>query len=310
MSSEPMFEFRDVACPVCDSTARAKVGWRGGAAHHGGLGVRTEIVRCNSCTHLYPYPMPFPVGGSGSLYINPEEYFSAHDVEAKKRIGLEIIKIAERKLGRRGAILDVGCGRGELLWAAREGQWDFAGLDPSPAHLKWAKEKLGIEGQLGTLGDMNYADEKFDIVIMGGVLEHLYEPYQTLREVWRVLRPGGLFYFDAPNEDALYSRIGNLYLRGRGRDWVVNLAPTFPPFHVQGFNPSSLKRLLQRVGFEVDEFSITGNTFPATGRTSLRKRLEHRAAQIVNWVGRHSGSGVYMDVWARRPQVSPPTNNA
>jgi ubiquinone/menaquinone biosynthesis C-methylase UbiE len=246
--------------------------------------------------------MPFPVAGLDALYTDPDDYFSAHDVEQKKMIGREIMKIAQSKLGRRGAILDVGCGRGELLWAAREAQWEYAGVDASQAHLDWARENLGIEGTLGTLEQANFPSEFFDIVIMGGVIEHLYDPYQTLREVHRVLKPGGLLHFDAPNEDGLYTRIGNLYLRAQGRDWVVNLAPTFPPYHVQGFNPSSVRKLLQRVGLDLDELSITGKVSPATGETSLRKRLEHRAAQLVNWIGRHRGSGIYMYLWAKRPQ--------
>jgi hypothetical protein len=69
-----------------------------------------------------------------------------------------------------------------------------------------------------------------------------------------------------------------------------------------GFNPSSVRKLLQRVGLDLDELSITGKVSPATGETSLRKRLEHRAAQLVNWIGGRRGSGIYMYLWAKRPQ--------
>ena len=136
---------------------------------------------------------------------------------------------------------------------------------------------------------------------MGGVIEHLYDPGRTLREVWRVLKPGGVFYFDAPNEDGLYMRVGNLYLRALRRDWVVNLAPTFRPYHVQGFNPRSLRELITRVGFAIDDFLIAGKISPLTGKTSLRKQLEHRAATMINWIGNRRGDGIYMDIWARKP---------
>ncbi len=60
------------------------LGWRGGRAHHDERGVKTSIVRCGDCSHLYPNPMPFPVGGLESLYTHAEDYFSGHDVEEKK----------------------------------------------------------------------------------------------------------------------------------------------------------------------------------------------------------------------------------
>ncbi|MFN2512113.1 MAG: class I SAM-dependent methyltransferase [Pyrinomonadaceae bacterium] len=245
--------------------------------------------------------MPFPTSSLGHLYADTDDYFSGHDVEEKKRNGSELMKIFERKLSRRGMLLDVGCGRGEVLWAAREAGWRFEGVDPSLANLEWARLNLGVEGRAGTIEEANFPDDHFDAVTMGGVIEHLYDPCRVLQEVWRVLKPGGLFYFDAPNEDGLYSRIGNLYLRAQRRDWVVNLAPTFPPYHVQGFNPGSLQRIVKRVGFQLEELKIYGKVWPMTGEASLRKRMEFRAGQLINWLGNRCGAGIYMYVWAKKP---------
>ena len=300
--NSPEFDLVEKPCAVCGSESRRHLGWRGGAAHHDGRGVRIEIVSCNSCTHIYPYPMPFPRAGLSGLYTDTEDYFSEHDIEHKKQNSLELMRIFENKLRRRGAILDVGCGRGELLWAAREAGWEAEGVDPSPAHLDWGRTHLGITGRLGTIEAAHFPDAHFDAVNMGGVIEHLYEPYATLKEVWRVLKPGGIFYFDAPNENGLYTRIGNVYLRAQRRDWVVNLAPTFPPYHIQGFNPVSLRQLLKRVGFHVITLGIGGTISPHTGTPSLRKRMEHRAAQAVNWLGKSCGAGIYMYVWTTKPE--------
>ena len=301
MNNATEFELREMPCAACGSDSRRHFGWRGGTAHHDGRGVRIEIVRCKACSHLYPHPMPFPSREIGNLYSDPDDYFEAHDVEDKKRSGQAMMKIFEGRLHRRGTILDVGCGRGELLWAAREAGWEFAGIDPSPAYLSWANEHLGIQGRLATIEEAEFPAEHFDAVVMGGVIEHLYTPFSTLQEVWRVLKPGGIFYFDAPNEDGLYMRIGNLYMRAQARDWVVNLAPTFPPYHVQGFNPASLRHLLKRVGFQVMEFSVAGTTSPPTGKTSLRKRVEYGGAQLVNWLGNRLGAGIYIYVWSEKP---------
>ena len=65
------FEFREIVCPVCGADNTRQLGFRGGDAHHAGLGVRTTIVRCLECTHQYPNPMPFPRIGLSELYGGP-----------------------------------------------------------------------------------------------------------------------------------------------------------------------------------------------------------------------------------------------
>src|SRR5213596_3747036 len=105
------FEFRQVVCPACGSDSARFLGWRGGEAHHLGSGLRTSIVRCGVCKHLYPNPMPFPVQGLDGLYTDTDSYFIGHDVEKMKLAGLDLLREFEVSLGHRGRYLDVGCGR-------------------------------------------------------------------------------------------------------------------------------------------------------------------------------------------------------
>ena len=246
--------------------------------------------------------MPVPAQGLDDLYVGTEEYFKHHEVERKKAYGRELLQRFEQLLGRRGRYLDVGCGRGEFLWAARAAGWEAVGCDPSSENLAWGREHLQVEALHGTLEELRLPAASFDAVTLSGLIEHLYEPYRTLLEVARVLRPGGRLWLDAPNEDSLYARAGNVYMRVLRRDWVVNLAPTFPPYHVQGFNPQSLRLLLERAGFSVEQFEIWGEVVPLTGAASLRKHAEYYAARLINWVGNRTGTGVYMSLWGRKPE--------
>lgn len=294
------FVFREVNCPVCDENNATLLGYRGGDAHQGGLGVRTTIVRCVRCTHQYPNPMPFPAVGLSELYGEPEAYFQRHDLERKKAIGRGILSEFEHRLGSKGRLLDIGCGRGEVLWAAKVSGWEFEGLDTSKEFLEFAKTEFGIDGRLATVEEAAFPAESFDAVIMGGVIEHLYDPGATLREIFRILRPNGWLYFDAPNEDGLYMQVGNAYMKALGRDWVVTLAPTFSPYHVQGFNPTSLRKLLDLSKFDVRQFRLFGDLSPQTGVVTFRKSCEYVAARFVNWIGNKIGRGTYMDVWAQK----------
>jgi SAM-dependent methyltransferase len=301
--SEELFDFREINCPVCGNNDTKFLGWRGGEAHHNKSGVKTAVVRCRVCSHQYPNPMPFPKDDNlDELYVDAEEYFHGHDVEYKKNLGLDLMKDFEKKLGRRGRYLDVGCAAGEFLWAAKQSGWEYEGVDPSSEFVELGRKHLGVEGRVCLLEEAKFPDEYFDAVSMSSVLEHVYDPLGLMLEVRRVLRPGGYFYFDAPNEDGLYMKAGNLYMRLQRRDWVVTMAPTFPPYHVQGFNPKSLRHLLERADFELKELIMFGGVWELTGEKSLRKKIEYRMARCVTWVGNRINQGPYMTIWSRKPE--------
>jgi 2-polyprenyl-3-methyl-5-hydroxy-6-metoxy-1,4-benzoquinol methylase len=138
---------------------------------------------------------------------------------------------------------------------------------------------------------------------MGGIIEHLYDPAQVLSEVFRLLRPEGWLYFDAPNEDGLYMQVGNFYMRLLRKNQLVVLAPTFSPFHVQGFNPESLQKLAKRCGLVIRDLRIFGQISPQTGNPTFRKRTEHQFARLVNGFGNLLGKGMYMEVWAQKREM-------
>lgn len=294
------FDFKKIVCPVCEGEEHRFLGWRGGDAHQNGSGVKTAIVRCDTCSHQYPNPMPFPRGSLGEMYVDADEYFRGHDVEGKKAGGLGLMNEFEKRLGKKGHFLDVGCGAGELLWAADHSGWSAEGVDPSKEFIEIGRSRLKVSGRVGTVEEMRYPDESFDAIAMGGLIEHLYDPFGTLREIHRILRPSGWLWFDAPNEDGFYMSVGNLYMKALGRNWVVTLAPTFPPYHVQGFNKGSLTKLLDRTGFDVRHLSVQGEIRPQTGSVSVRKRIEYNSARLVNWLGKSVGKGMYMGVWAQK----------
>lgn len=295
------FDFKKINCPVCESNKTKFLGWRGGEAHHNKSGVKTSIVRCLNCSHQYPNPMPFPKNnGLDDLYVNAEEYFRGHDAEYKKKLGLDLLQTFEQKLGKRGRFLDVGCAAGEFLWAAKELGWEYEGVDPSSEFIRLGRDHLGVEGRVCLLNEAEFPDNYFDAVTMSSVLEHIYNPYELLCEIRRILKPGGYFWFDAPNEDGLYMKAGNLYMKLQGRDWVVTMAPTFPPYHVQGFNPKSLKHLLSRANFSLDEIIILGGVWEFTGEKTLRKNIEYLMARSISWVGNKLNQGPYMSVWTKK----------
>ena len=95
-------------------------------------------------------------------------------------------------------VLDLGCGRGgvvELVW--REVKL-AAGLDPDSPSLSEHRAP-GMPVIRGVGERLPFIAESFDLIVCLWVLEHLQDPAAMLREVHRVLRPGGHFVFLTPN---------------------------------------------------------------------------------------------------------------
>lgn len=134
----------------------------------------------------------------------------------------------------RARVLDLGCGRGgvvELFW--RDVKL-AAGLDPDVPSLD-EHRSAGMPVIRGVGERLPFVDESFDLVVCLWVLEHLREPLTTLREVRRVLRPGGHFVFVTPNLRnplMLMNRIGKalpgLQRRAVPRVYGRDEADTFP----------------------------------------------------------------------------------
>jgi SAM-dependent methyltransferase len=303
--TQPQGEVRDgyrwvaQACPVCESPPTKYMGRRGGAAHREGTGVECHIWRCQRCRLVFPNPMPLPAGGVEELYaLDPEHYFQHHDFEDKMSSARHMVAEAARLMGGQGRLLDVGSGRGDVLVAARAAGWEATGIDLSHSFADYAEQRSGARVMREPIDRCGFADDSFDAVILAAVLEHLYDPDATVREIARVLRPGGAFFVDVPNEAGLYFRLGNLYQKLRGRDWVVNIAPTFEPFHVFGFSPRALRALLRKHGLEVRDWRVYGGRSMVPRRGGALGALEHLAARAVTAASNLGELGTYIETWA------------
>jgi SAM-dependent methyltransferase len=243
--------------------------------------------------------MPLPKGGLEQHYaMDPEVYFVHHDTTAKGQNSVGLLQIAEELTGGKGALLDIGCGRGEILTGAKEQGWRPTGIEPSATFARYAEEHSGVVVRREPVEECGFESESFDVVLLSAVLEHLYNPDQTIQEIARILRPGGALFVDVPNESGLYFRVGNFYQKLRGRDWVVNLAPTFPPFHVFGFSSRSLRALLGKHGLEPYHWRVYGGQAMVPSHGGLTGFLEQQAAHAITALSNIGSLGTYIETWA------------
>jgi SAM-dependent methyltransferase len=111
-------------------------------------------------------------------------------------------------IGPRTRLLDLGAGAGIIAAMNFRGIAELVcGVDLDP---RVAKNSFLDEGKVADAGEIPYPDANFDIVIADNVMEHLDRPEEVLREIFRVLRPGGKLLFKTPNRSHYMPLIARL----------------------------------------------------------------------------------------------------
>jgi 2-polyprenyl-3-methyl-5-hydroxy-6-metoxy-1,4-benzoquinol methylase len=285
-------------CPICGSREAKKIGARGGRAHREGKGVETHVVKCKNCRAIYTHPTLIPETNPYAKE-SADEYFQLHDSQQKVLQGEALAAFAEKVLGATGKMLELGCGRGELLAGAANRGWEVHGVELTEGFAEVARAQ-GVQVEASSVEACKSLDATYDVVLLAAILEHLYDPMQTLERVRNALRPGGLLFVDVPNESSLTMRFGNLYQRACGRDWSINLSPTFSPFHVVGFSPQSLRRTLNSVGFRIHTLAVPKWSNDLPPGKNMREKIERSALSIVQSIGERVGMGDGIICWAIR----------
>ena len=150
--------------------------------------------------------------------------------------------ICRRVTDRRPRILDVGCGTGaNLLLLSKYG--DAEGVDVSDDALAFCRERGLEQVTKGAGEELPHADNTFDLVTAFDVVEHMDDDLAGLREMYRVLRPGGHALLFVPTF---------MFLWGL-QDDVSN--------HRRRYRLAELRRVLEQAGFEIERSTYANITF-------------------------------------------------
>lgn len=255
---------------------------------------------------MFPDPFPFPLD-SQELYGDPVKYFERHDEAAKVERSRQLVReVVSRSSTSSPRILDIGCGRGEFLAAAALEGANAVGLELSEATIAYATEAYGVRILRGTVEQHAESQPgEYDAFLLSAVLEHVHDPDATVAAIAALATPGAVLYIDVPCEPNLLTIVGNAVHRaGRRPPTVLNLSPTFSPFHLYGFNRRSLGALLAKHGFGIESCRVW-----ADPRLPSRPGLDRVRAAVggaINRVANATGTASNMFVWARqqpRPKV-------
>lgn len=199
------------------------------------------LVRCRLCRLVYINPRTV-TPESDAYFRGP--YLETIETDGKLRPGVtsiysEVLDRLESILFP-GKLLDVGCAMGHFMVEARKRSWNAFGVEPCAYAVDYGRNRWGLLSQaVAELRDARLPSDEFDACVMIEVVEHLSDPRGTVREIFRLLKPGGLLYATTPNFDSLRCLL-------QREHWP----PIIPTGHLYYFTAATLGALLCSVGFD------------------------------------------------------------
>ncbi len=206
-----------------------------------------RMVRCRRCGLVYRKPLR----PSGSLA--PKFAGEPTDLALEERVGERRSRQFRRFLkgaSQPGKLLDVGCGYGFFLKLAQEAGWESIGVDVDPQAVTYAQNRFQVNALEGDLREFHFPAGSFDLVTAWNALDFVPDPLDLLKEVHRVLKPGGHLFIRTPNAtwQLLNFRLARLLRRLRcgavfeGRPYLTFV------FHLTSFSHSTLRLLIEHAG--------------------------------------------------------------
>lgn len=196
-----------------------------------------NFSRCRTCGFVFSNPY-VPAAELLSFYQELDDREYGSEAQGREK-NFAIILRRLAKLGfRNGRLLDIGAASGIFMNLARRAGFTVTGIEPSRQLAQEAAERYDVHPYCGT-AESYIAVERFDVVTLLDILEHLENPDSFMARVAELTTPGGMVVIVTPDIDSLAAR-----LFGR-RWWHYRTA------HVNFFTLRSIEALLLRHGFAV-----------------------------------------------------------
>jgi SAM-dependent methyltransferase len=273
-------EKRLIPCTLCSSTSfKPSLSCEG-----------FSYVRCVDCSLVQMNPQPLelevkrrygampPLAPAGAV-SNPPLSLPAQSVGGKDYLyyelanedaflDLELLALADAGFDEleTGRFLDIGCATGSLLVKLREEGWETVGVEICAPQAEYGRQKRNLDIRSLSLEENSFPACHFDVVHASHLIEHVNNPGAMLREVYRILKPGGRFFVTTPNIAGFQSRL----FGSRWRSAIFD--------HLYLFSEATLSRLLKESGFSIEKISTWGGLAAGIAPAPV-KRLFDKAAK-------------------------------
>jgi SAM-dependent methyltransferase len=210
-----------------------------------------DLYRCPACELVFVYPQPAQDFLKDKVYSYESGYQSnkkgeLHNVPEDAKTKLILNHLGQR--GAQGNLLDVGCSSGEFMYYAGLRGFATWGVELNRRTAEVARAR-GQNVYNGYLHQAGFADEFFDVIFLGDIIEHVPSPNELIKECSRVLKKGGRIVISTPNLDCLWSRMTFGLYRALKIPW----SSVTPPYHLFQFSFNNLNRLMDERGFKREQ---------------------------------------------------------
>ena len=176
-------------------------------------------------------------------------------------------------------VLDYGCGTGVSLLEIQALGGEAYGIEADP-NVRPVAEALGLRIHFGSLDDDPFPGERFDLIVLNQVLEHIPDPLGLLGRLRERLAPGGRLILSFPNAASFYARLF-------GRRWIN----WHVPYHLHHFTRRSCRELFRRGGWRVRQLrTITPNLWTVLQCRAAAAPARHGSPHPL-WTGSREGGG-------------------
>jgi 2-polyprenyl-3-methyl-5-hydroxy-6-metoxy-1,4-benzoquinol methylase len=173
-----------------------------------------------------------------------------------------------------GHLLEIGVGSGSFLAYAQAHGYIPPGCDLSPMICRRVAQNTGIAMHCGSLDSLS-TEQRFDVVVMNHVLEHVSDPVVLLKAVRARLKPNGVLHLAVPNAGAWEARLPG---------WN-----SYEPYHLLYFTPRTIRLAAEKSGFTIQHLT-TRESFSGWflailrtlwGKSPSRQSSEESSASIT-----------------------------
>jgi 2-polyprenyl-3-methyl-5-hydroxy-6-metoxy-1,4-benzoquinol methylase len=263
-----------------------------------------QIVRCNECQLLFTNPRP-TVETIGAYYKS-DAYISHDDTQTGlidtvyRTVRTYTLNQKEKLIrqlneGRRGAVLDYGCGTGTFLQQCQTNGWNVVGFEPDPDARQLAEQRT----RQPILKDLNEIQNRqpLDVITLWHVLEHVPRLNETLQTLTGTLRAGGALVVAVPNPASADAQ-------KYGPFWAAYDVPR----HLYHFTPNVLKPLIEKAGLRLEkQVPMPFDAYYIAMLSSQHRDGKTRYAESLwsglqsNWAARRSGNYSSLTYVFRKP---------
>ena len=255
-------------CNLCQASGARRLG-----TFHG-----RDLVACLACGLRGYHPLPTDAE-LRALYASADylaaDYFALEDLHTNhgRHMGQ-----AARLLGERyetgGRILEIGPGQGHFLKQCRDLGLEVEAIEFSPPLARALRERFGCVVREKPLEACGLPSRAYQGVAAFDLLEHVRDPMGLLREMWRILAPGGILVLSTVSTDNVLDALGRLLAR---LGLSGPMAKLHPPYHLYYFTPELLERYLAAAGFTLE--SLEQENYDP--RKATPRRVEQWALRAI-----------------------------